>query len=106
MVHECSDMADFKAQLSAAGSKLVVVDFHATWCPPCKVIAPHIVQMDGKMDNVVFLKVDVDEAEDVAREYDISAMPTFVFIKDGKKIDDLKGVSVDKLKELVNEHAA
>ena len=112
MVHECSDMADFKAQLSAAGSKLVVVDFHATWCGPCKMIAPHIVevdnlrishswiiwkwredpdllvpfQMDGKMDNVVFLKVDVDEAEDVAGEYNISAMPTFVFIKDGKKV--------------------
>merc|ERR1712224_793749 len=77
-------MADFKAQLSAAGSKLVVVDFHATWCGPCKMIAPHIVEMDGKMDNVVFLKVDVDEAEDVAAEYNISAMPTFVFIKDGE----------------------
>ena len=38
------------------------------------------------MDNVVFLKVDVDEAEDVAGEYNISAMPTFVFIKDGKKV--------------------
>ena len=38
------------------------------------------------MDNVVFLKVDVDEAEDVAAEYNISAMPTFVFLKDGKKV--------------------
>ena len=42
--------------------------------------------MAGKMDNVVFLKVDVDEAEDVAAEYNISAMPTFVFLKDGKKV--------------------
>ena len=42
--------------------------------------------MAGKMDNVVFLKVDVDEAEDVAGEYNISAMPTFVFLKDGKKV--------------------
>merc|ERR1712061_411490 len=106
MVHEVPDMDDFKSQLSAAGSKLVVVDFHATWCGPCKMIAPHIVEMDGKMDNVVFLKVDVDEAEDVAGEYNISAMPTFVFIKDGKKIDDLMGANVDKLKELVNKHAA
>ena len=43
-------------------------------------------KMAGKMDNVVFLKVDVDEAEAVAAEYNISAMPTFVFIKDGKKV--------------------
>ena len=62
--------------------------------------------MAGKMDNVVFLKVDVDEAEDVAAEYNISAMPTFVFLKDGKKIDDLMGANVDKLKELVNKHAS
>merc|ERR1712037_141996 len=106
MVHECSDLADFKAQLSAAGSKLVVVDFHATWCGPCKMIAPIIVEMAGKMDNVVFLKVDVDEAEDVAGEYNISAMPTFVFLKDGKKIDDLMGANADKLKELVNKHSS
>merc|ERR1712037_853357 len=104
--HECSDLADFKAQLSAAGSKLVVVDFHATWCGPCKMIAPIIVEMAGKMDNVVFLKVDVDEAEDVAGEYNISAMPTFVFLKDGKKIDDLMGANADKLKELVNKHSS
>merc|ERR1712190_150111 len=105
MVHEVPDMDDFKSQLSSAGSKLVVVDFHATWCGPCKMIAPIIVEMAGKMDNVVFLKVDVDEAEAVAAEYNISAMPTFVFIKDGKKIDELMGANADKLKELVSKHS-
>ena len=61
--------------------------------PPCIVMhdfifwfIPFHQQMAGKMDNVVFLKVDVDEAEDVAGEYNISAMPTFVFLKDGKKV--------------------
>jgi thioredoxin 1 len=46
----------------------------------------------------------VDEAEDVASEYNITAMPTFVFIKDGKKIEDLMGANADKLKDLINKH--
>ena len=63
-----------------------MIDFFATWCGPCKMIAPKIEQMAGEMANVVFLKVDVDEAEDVAQEYNISAMPTFVFLKNGQKV--------------------
>ena len=59
--------------------------------------------MDGKMDNVVFLKVDVDEAEDVAGEYNISAMPTFVFIKDGKKVS-ASVLCVSSLKQISWQH--
>ena len=70
--------------------KLVVIDFFATWCGPCKMISPKIEAMAGEMSNVVFLKVDVDEAEDVAQEYNISAMPTFIFLKNGQKVKDLK----------------
>ena len=55
MVHEVPDMDDFKSQLSAAGSKLVVVDFHATWCGPCKMIAPIIVEVGGRPYNISFL---------------------------------------------------
>ena len=86
MVHQCSDLNDLNAQLEAAGGKLVVIDFFATWCGPCKMIAPKIVEMDAEMNNVVFLKVDVDEAEDAAQEYNIQAMPTFLFIKNKQKV--------------------
>ncbi|PRD36130.1 UNVERIFIED_CONTAM: Thioredoxin [Trichonephila clavipes] len=56
-------MDDFKAQLNAAGDKLVVVDFHATWCGPCKMIAPFFQELSEQNTDVVFLKVDVDEVE-------------------------------------------
>ena len=79
-------MDELKEKLAEAGDKLVVVDFHATWCGPCKMIAPKIALMADQYRDVVFLKVDVDEAEDVAAEYHVSAMPTFKFIKNGKVV--------------------
>ena len=57
MVYSVKDLADFNAQLEAAGGKLVVVDFFATWCGPCKMIAPHLEEMSKTDDSVVFLKV-------------------------------------------------
>ena len=49
----------------------VLVDFWAEWCGPCKMIAPHLEEMDKTMDDVVFLKVDVDECEDISEEYKV-----------------------------------
>jgi thioredoxin 1 len=50
--------------------------------------------------NLVVLKVDVDECEDLAAQYSISAMPTFVFIKNGTKVETMTGANADKLKSL------
>merc|ERR1712107_48945 len=101
MVYLVADSDDFKAKLTGAGGKLVVVDFFATWCGPCKMIAPHLEEMDKTMDDVVFLKVDVDDCEDIAAEYNITAMPTFIFIKSKAKVADLTGANVERLKEIV-----
>eukprot|EP00092_Neocalanus_flemingeri_P032964 GFUD01035846.1.p1 GENE.GFUD01035846.1~~GFUD01035846.1.p1 ORF type:complete len:106 (+),score=37.61 GFUD01035846.1:56-373(+) len=101
MVHSVESMDDFNSQLTAAGDKLVVVDFHATWCGPCKMIAPHLQEMSNTMEDVVFLKVDVDECEDIAAKYEISAMPTFIFIKSKTKVADLTGANIERLKQLV-----
>jgi len=103
MVHQVKDMADFKAQLKTAGEKLVVVDFFATWCGPCKMISPHMEEMSKNMTDVVFLKVDVDECEDIAMEYKITAMPTFIFLKKEVQQEMLMGANVEKLKEMVNK---
>jgi len=104
MVHSVKDKADFDAKLQEAGNKLVVVDFFATWCGPCKMIAPKLQKMSEEMKEVVFLKVDVDENEEIATEYKVSAMPTFVFIKNKSKIDEFAGANEAKLKELISKH--
>merc|ERR1712088_675527 len=105
MVKQCTTLADLKEELKNAGDKLVVIDFFATWCGPCKVIAPQIETMSGEMADVVFLKVDVDENEDAAQEYNISAMPTFIFVKKEAKVADMMGANADKLKSMIATHS-
>ncbi|XP_066996684.1 thioredoxin-2 [Anabrus simplex] len=101
MAHHVKDMDDFNSKLNEAGSQLVVVDFFATWCGPCKMIAPKIEELAAEYPDVVFLKVDVDECEDIATKYDISSMPTFVFIKSKQKIDSFSGANAAKLQETI-----
>ncbi|XP_043224233.1 thioredoxin-like [Amphibalanus amphitrite] len=95
---------EFKNKLKEAGNKLVVVDFYATWCGPCRQIAPKIQAMAKEHTDVVFLKVDVEELDDLAAEYEISCMPTFVFIKQGAKVTSFSGANADKLLELVTQN--
>jgi thioredoxin 1 len=72
MVQQVKDLDELKALFTSAGDKLVVIDFYATWCGPCKMVAPKIVAMaDELTEKCVFLKVDVDEADDVSEEYNI-----------------------------------
>ncbi|XP_004079889.1 thioredoxin [Oryzias latipes] len=101
MVREVADLAEFKKILEDAGDKLVVVDFTASWCGPCKQIAPLYKQMSESDDNknVVFLKVDVDEADDISSFCEIKCMPTFHFYKGGKKVDEFSGANVATLEE-------
>ncbi|UYV67580.1 TXN [Cordylochernes scorpioides] len=93
--------ADFDAKLTEAGNKLVVVDFYATWCGPCKMIAPYLEKLSGEHKDVVFLKVDVDENEDLASEYQVQCMPTFIFIKNRDKVGVFSGASEEKLLEQI-----
>merc|ERR1711924_291283 len=77
--------AEFDAELAAAGGKLVVVDFTATWCGPCQMIAPLFGELSEKNPDVVFVKVDVDENQETAAACGINCMPTFQFYKNGAR---------------------
>lgn len=103
MVKHITTEAEWSAEKGVAG-KLVVVDFFAQWCGPCKKIAPYVEELSREFAGVSFLKVDVDELPDVASAEGISAMPTFRFYKDGKKIGEVVGASQQKLKELVQKY--
>ncbi|KAE8654024.1 Thioredoxin H-type [Hibiscus syriacus] len=93
-------------ELSKATKKLVVVDFTASWCGPCRFMAPILADLAKKLPHVTFLKVDVDELEPVAREWGIDAMPTFIFLKEGEKIDELVGASKDDLQQKIDLHSS
>jgi len=104
-VKHINSAAEYSSALKEADSKLVVVDFYADWCGPCKRISPFLEELSEKLKNVVFLKVNVDEVEEVAQSEGITAMPTFFLYKNQKKIGDLVGASQDKLKELIEKNA-
>jgi len=77
---------------SATASGLVVVDFFATWCGPCKVLSPLLHEVADEKSEAKFIEVDVDEAQNLAREYGVTSIPTVVFLKDGKEVDRFVGV--------------
>ncbi|KAJ4973214.1 hypothetical protein NE237_006388 [Protea cynaroides] len=94
--------AHFEA--SKASSKLLVIDFTASWCGPCKFIEPAVIEMANKYTDVDFIKIDVDELMDVALEYGVQAMPTFILIKEGKEVDKVTGARKDELEKKILRH--
>ncbi|KAL9936971.1 hypothetical protein V8E36_004206 [Tilletia maclaganii] len=104
---EITSAGEFDQQLAAAGGKVVVVDFHATWCGPCHAIAPTFASLANKhAASAVFLKVNVDGVKEIAQRYSVRAMPTFAFIKNRSVVDTLKGADPGRLTQLVQKHAA
>ncbi|MEG0765562.1 MAG: thioredoxin [Pseudoflavonifractor sp.] len=76
-----------------AAKGVTMVDFWATWCGPCKMLAPVIEDLAGKYEGkAVIAKVDIDEQEALAGKYGVMSIPTIVFFKDGKEIDRKVGV--------------
>eukprot|EP01010_Urceolus_cornutus_P002232 NODE_2847_length_459_cov_119.529268_g2251_i0.p1 GENE.NODE_2847_length_459_cov_119.529268_g2251_i0~~NODE_2847_length_459_cov_119.529268_g2251_i0.p1 ORF type:complete len:109 (-),score=39.90 NODE_2847_length_459_cov_119.529268_g2251_i0:63-389(-) len=100
-----ANLEEFKAALDNAGDKLVICDFTASWCGPCRRIAPQYEALAAEKTDLVFLKVDVDEAADVAQQEEIRAMPTFVFYKNGSRVAETTGANIDNVKEKIEANA-
>jgi len=96
---------DAKIEEAKSTGKIVVVDFTATWCGPCRLMAPIFTELSKKFSNLIFLKVDVDEVQDVTAKWEVRAMPTFIFIQNGKQIDKIIGANKDELERKVAHFA-
>jgi thioredoxin 1 len=85
------EKADFDNQIKEGK---VLVDFFATWCGPCKMLSPLVESLSKEHDELKVLKVDVDEAEAIAAEYNIYSIPTLIYFENGKAVrtsDSLNG---------------
>lgn len=95
---------NFDRALKNLRDGLLVVDFWAEWCHPCKMLEPHLKRLVQEYDSVVLGKLNTDENPEVAARFGVMSIPTLIFFKGGKEVDRLIGaVPYHVLKNKVEE---
>ncbi|XP_006654091.1 thioredoxin H4-2 [Oryza brachyantha] len=102
-VHIITSKEDWDQKIDEANKdgKIVVANFSASWCGPCRVIAPFYAEMSKTYPQFMFLTIDVDDLMDFSSSWDIRATPTFFFIKNEKQVDKLVGANKPELEKKV-----
>lgn len=90
--------------IKSVQNKLVVVDFSATWCGPCKRIAPRFEALSNQFTDVSFVHVDVDRFRDHDDVKSVSGVPHFKFFKNGQLLAQFSGANEQKLVDLLSKH--
>lgn len=85
------DEKEFKEEI-LKGSKVVLADFFATWCGPCRMLTPELEKVAEKVESFAqVVKIDVDENRNLAKEYGVMSVPTLVVLKDGQEVERVIG---------------
>ncbi|XP_066588800.1 thioredoxin-like protein 1 [Prorops nasuta] len=103
VVRVIANDGQFPTEMASAGTKLVVVDFTASWCGPCQRIAPVFEQLSMKYPRAVFLKVDVDKCTETAAFERVTAMPTFIFYRNRTRIGQCQGADPVALENKIQQ---
>ncbi|AQT77631.1 thioredoxin [Chlamydia gallinacea] len=91
---------------SFIASGLVLIDFFAEWCGPCKMLSPVLDAVASELSNVSIGKVDIDNASAIAEKYGVSSIPTLILFKNGEEVDRVVGLKdKDTLVKLITKHA-
>ncbi|CAJ0927387.1 unnamed protein product, partial [Mesorhabditis belari] len=102
---EIRAFADLQRIIADAGaSKLLICDFYADWCGPCRMIAPLFEQLSQQFPDAVFCKINVDNCRDVMTFYRVRAMPTFVFLKNNVEVERMEGANPQRLQQIISTH--
>ncbi|MBO4392601.1 MAG: thioredoxin [Clostridia bacterium] len=91
MAHTVITAANFEEEVIRS-DKPVLVDFWATWCGPCRMLAPVIEEISEERNDIKVCKIDVDEEPELAAEYGIQSIPTLIVFKDGQPVKKSIGV--------------
>ena len=93
---------EFQATVS---SGVVLVDFFANWCGPCKMVGPILEKIDPEFPTIEFVKVDVDQSQSLAMQFQVQSIPTILIFKDGQIIERQVGFSGEpQLKKMLEKY--
>lgn len=82
--------------------RLVIVDFWATWCTPCRMLAPILEEIAAERTDIKICKINVDEAQDIAEKYGVMSLPILIFFENGEAVNESLGLlSKDQLVSLL-----